>query len=392
MTLMDDRNSTQTDAIHAGDKHNPTSAISSPIFQSSASRFDDPDEISKAMDEIAHPDFYGRYASYNTKQCEATIAKLEKAEAAIVTGSGMAAISLALFSLLESGDHIVAQRVIYPTAYTLIKRFDKYRITATFINSTEPESFDKAINENTKLIYIESPANPVLALTDIAAIAEVARSHNILLIVDNTFATPHNQKPLSLGADIVVHSATKYLGGHSDLVAGVVIGRKALLDGFWKSHILFGAVLHPFEAWLLERGLKTFPIRMESHNNNALLIAEYLESHPAVENVYYPGLASNPQYNLAVKQMNGGFGGMVSFELNGGWEASRNLLKRVRIISNAVSLGGVHSLITHPASTVSSIQSEEEIAESGVSSGLIRLSVGLEDHNDLIQDLTQALA
>ncbi len=389
---MNDKNSNQTDAIHAGDEHNPTSAVSSPIFQSSASRFDDPDEISQAMADIAHPDFYGRYGSYNTKQCEATIAKLEKAEAAIVTGSGMAAISLALLTLLGSDDHIVAQRVIYPTTYTLIKSLDKYRITATFINSTEPESFDSAIKENTKLIYIESPANPVLALTDIAAIAEIARSHNILLIVDNTFATPHNQKPLSLGADIVVHSATKYLGGHSDLVAGAVIGSKALLERFWKSHILFGAVLHPFEAWLLERGLKTFPIRMESHNNNAMLIAEYLKSHPAVESVFYPGLVSNPQYKLAVKQMTGGFGGMVSFELNGGWEPSRNLLKRVRIISNAVSLGGVHSLITHPASTVSSIQSEEEIAESGVSSGLIRLSVGLEDHNDLIQDLMQALA
>ncbi len=392
MNPMDDKNSNQTDAIHAGDEHNPTSAVSSPIFQSSATRFDDPEEISRAMADIAHPDFYGRYASYNTKQCEATIAKLENAEAAIVTGSGMAAIYLVLFALLESDDHIVAQRVIYPTTYTLIKNLNRYRITATFINLTEPESFDNAIKENTKLIYIESPANPVLALTDIAAIADVARSHNILLIVDNTFATPHNQKPLSLGADIVVHSATKYLGGHSDLVAGAVNGSKALLERFWKKHILLGAVLHPFEAWLLERGLKTFPIRMESHNKNALEIAEYLESHPAVRRVFYPGLASNPQYKLAVKQMTGGFGGMVSFELNGGWEASRNLLRRVRIISNAVSLGGVHSLITHPASTVSSIQSEEEIAESGVSPGLIRLSVGLEDHNDLIQDLIQALA
>lgn len=388
---MNDKSDIRTDAIHAGDEYNPTTAVTSPIFQSSAARFLDLDEISKAMADIAHPDFYGRYASHNSKQCEATIAKLEGAEAALVTGSGMAAITLTLLTLLGFGDHIVAQRVIYPTSYTLLKRLKQYGIKVTFIQSQDPNAFERAIKENTKLIYIESPANPILTLIDIGAIASVARNRNLPLLVDNTFATPYNQKPFSMGADLVVHSATKYLGGHSDLVAGVVLGSKSAIEKLWRNHILFGAVLHPFEAWLLERGLKTFPVRMESHNRNALAVAVHLDSHSAIERVYYPGLPSHHQHDIALKQMTGGFGGMVSFEVKGGSESAKQLLERVRIISNAVSLGGVHSLITHPASTVSSIQSQQETAESGVSPGLVRLSVGLEDHNDLIQDLNQAL-
>ncbi len=391
MNEKGDKGASQTDAIHAGDSHNPTSAVSSPIFQSAASKFADSYDISGAMAEIAHPDFYGRYASHNTKQCEATIAKLEGAEAAIVTGSGMAAISLTLLSLLSSNDHIVVQRAIYPSTYILIRKLKQYGIEAKFVHSPNAAEFDTAIRDNTKLIYIESPANPLMSLVDISEIAGVARAKDLVLIVDNTFATPYNQNPVLMGADIVVQSGTKYLGGHSDLVAGAVVGSKSMIEKLWRNHILFGAVLHPFEAWLLERGLKTFPIRMDRHNHNALAVARFLEAHTAVERVYYPGLENHPQHDLAARQMTGGFGGMVSFELKGGEDASKKLLKGVKIISNAVSLGGVHSLITHPASTVSSIQSTEEIEASGVFPGLIRLSVGLEDSNDIIQDLNQSL-
>jgi len=382
----------QTKAIHAGDEDNPSTGIASPIYQAAAYRFNDPIEISDAMASIAHPEFYGRYGTPNTRQLESTIAQLEGAEAALATGSGMAAISLVLLSLLREGDHIVVQRNIYPTTYRLINsQLKNYGIKSSFIDPPAVENFAEAISTQTKLVYLESPANPTLALTDIKTVSELAKSKDLTTIVDNTFATPHNQKPLALGADIVVQSATKYLGGHSDIVAGVIASSKNLIERFWRNHILFGSVLHPFEAWLLERGLKTFPIRMEQHNRNGAAIAEFLEGHEKVERVFYPGLNSHPQNVLARRQMSGGFGGMICFEIRGGWQAAYDLVSRVEIISNAVSLGGVHSLITHPASTISTVQSEREIVESGVSPTLVRLSVGLEDKQDLIYDLSQAL-
>ena len=382
----------QTAAIHAGDEDNPSSGIASPIYQSAAYRFSDPAKISEAMASIAHPEFYGRYGTPNTRQLEATISQLEGAEAALATGSGMAAISLVLLSLLKVGDHIVAQRTIYPTTYRLISdQLKNYGIGAAFVDPPTAENFAKAISAQTKLVYLESPGNPTLTLTDIKTVSELAMSKGLTTVVDNTFATPHNQKPLALGADIVVQSATKYLGGHSDIVAGVIASNKDLIERFWRNHILFGSVLHPFEAWLLERGLKTFPIRMEQHNQNAAAVADFLEGHEKVERVFYPGLDSHPQNELARRQMSGGFGGMICFEIRGGWKSAYDLVSRVEIISNAVSLGGVHSLITHPASTISKVQSEREIAESGVSPSLVRLSVGLEDKQDLIDDLSHAL-
>ncbi len=238
---------------------------------------------------------------------------------------------------------------------------------------------------------MESPANPVMSLTDLTAVADIARAKGIITVADNTFASPFNQRPLSLGVDFVLHSATKYLGGHSDLVAGVVAGSQERIDKLWHEHVMFGGVLHPFDAWLLERGLKTFGLRMARHNENGMAVARFLAGHPAVSEVYYPGLPEHPQYELARRQMIGGFGGMVCFDLRGGREAGYQLLKRLKLITLAVSLGGVHSLITHPASTISAVQSDEEIAASGVRPGLVRFSVGLEDAADLIADLEQAL-
>lgn len=380
--------------IHGGDERNPSAAVSSPIYQSATFRFDDPADIAEAMVAQAHPQFYGRYATPNTQQVEATVARLEGGEAALATASGMAAVSLILLTFLKAGDHLVAQNTLYPSAHKMMgHKLASFGIEATFVNQTDIDAFAAAIRPNTRLIYVETPANPTITLTDLAAVAEIARTHNLLTVADNTFATPYNQRPLELGIDLVLHSATKYLAGHSDVVAGVIAGRESHIAELWPNHVMLGAVLHPFEAWLLERGLKTFDMRMERHNRNAQAVAEFLAQHPAVREVYYPGLPSHRQHNLARRQMPGGYSGMVCFDLRGGRAAGYDLLKRLKLITLAVSLGGVHSLITHPASTVSmSFASDEDLAASGVQPGLVRLSVGLEAAADLIADLEQALA
>jgi methionine-gamma-lyase len=382
-----------TRLIHGGDEFNPTTAVSSPIYQSATFSFDDPADIAAAMVAEAHPLFYGRYATPNTQQVAATVAALEGTEAALPVASGMAAASLVLLGLLQSGDHVVAQKTLYPTTAKLIThKLPTLGIESTLVEQTDLDAFAAAIRPTTRLIYVESPANPTLALTDLAAVSDLARSHDLLVVVDNTFATPYNQRPLALGADVVLHSATKYLAGHSDVVAGVVATRDELAGRLWHEHVMFGAVLHPMEAWLLERGLKTFGLRMAGHNQNAQAVAEFLQTHPAVRQVYYPGLPDFPQHDLARRQMPGGFGGMLSFDLRDGRAAGYALLQKVRLIRLAVSLGGVHSLITHPASTISTVQSDAEMTAAGVQPGLVRLSVGLEDVADIIADLEQALA
>lgn len=381
----------QTDAIHAGDEYNLSTGVVSPIYQSATFAFDDPADIAQAMTAEGHPLFYGRYATPNTKQVEAVMARLERGEGALALASGMAAVSLALLTFLQAGDHLIAQRTLYPTTTTFITRqLPALGIEATLVDQEDIEAFAAAARPNTKLIYVESPANPTLALTDLAAVAQLAQAHNLTVVVDNTFATPFNQRPLELGCHIVLHSATKYLAGHSDVVAGIVVSDQERISQMWRRHILLGAVLHPQEAWLLQRGLKTFGLRMAAHNANGLAAARFLERHKAVRQVYYPGLPSHSQYELAGRQMSG-FSGMVCFDLKGGREAGYRLLSRLKLLKQAVSLGGVHSLITHPASTISAIQSDAKIAASGVQPGLVRLSVGLEDIEDILADLEQAL-
>ena len=383
----------RTRLIHDGDLHNPSAGVASPIYQSATFRFDDPDEIAAAMVAEAHPQFYGRYATPNTKQVEATVARLEGGAAALAVASGMAAVSLVLLSFLQKGDHVVAQKTHYPTTTKLIQRkLPALGVEHSIVDQTDPAAFAAAVRPNTRLIVVESPANPTLSLTDFDAVAAIAREQGALTVADNTFATPYNQRPLAHGIDLVLHSATKYLGGHSDVVAGVIVAAEEEHRAqLWEHHVMLGAVLHPMEAWLLQRGLQTFDLRLPVHNDNALAVARFLEEHPAVSEVYYPGLSSHPQHELAGRQMAGGYGGMVCFDLKGGRAAGYGLLQRLEVITLAVSLGGAHSLITHPASTVSAVQSEEEIAASGVRPGLVRLSVGLEDAADLVADLEQAL-
>lgn len=382
----------QTQLIHAGDGANPSTAVSSPIYQSATFRFASAEEIAAAMVSEAHPQFYGRFATPNTQQVEATVAALEGGEAALAVASGMAAVSQVLLTFLQAGDHLVTQKTLYPTTYRLMNEFlPRLGISATFVDQTEVDAFAAAIRPNTKLIYTETPANPTLSLTDLTAVADLARAHNLLTVTDNTFATPYNQRPLSLGIDVVLHSATKYLAGHSDVVAGVIVSDRQRISRLWHDFVLLGGVLHPMEAWLLERGLKSFALRMKQHNENATAVAHFLQTHPAVRAVYYPGLPTHPQYDLAQRQMPGGGSGMVCFDLHGGRQAGYKLLQKVKLIRLAVSLGGVHSLITHPASTISAMQSDAQIAASGVMPGLVRLSVGLEDATDIIADLAQGL-
>jgi methionine-gamma-lyase len=395
-----------TTAIHAGDPANPTSAVVCPVFQTATYAFDSPDVMAENNIIDQNHQLYGRYGSPNVRQVELTVAALEGGEAASVVASGMAAVSLVYFTFLRPGDHVIAQNVHYPTAINLLKRFQEMGVELTFVDNTDADAFKRAMRPDTRLIYVETPANPVLTLTDLSAVAELAETENrrrggptarqVLTCIDNTFASPYNQKPLSFGIDMVLHSATKYLAGHSDVVAGVVVASKAHQQLMWATHKMLGAQLHPQEAWLLERGMKTFDMRMARHNSNAMAIAKYLESHPAVAQVFYPGLPSHPQHALAKRQMNWqkneGYGGMVCFDLKGGRDAGYSLLQRIRLVKLAVSLGGVHSLITHPASTIVSILGDAAaIARAGVKPGLVRFSVGCEDVNDLIADLKQAL-
>lgn len=391
---MEEQNSDNihTTLVHAADAQNPSTGVASPIYQSATFGFDTPGQIAEAMAAQAHPQFYGRYATPNTKQVEVTLARLEQAEAALAVGSGMAAVSLVLLTFLRHGDHVVAQRTLYPTTTKLIgTKLPMLGVETTLVDQEDLAQFEAAIRPNTRLIYVESPANPTLTLTDLQAVANLAKAHELISVADNTFATPYNQRPITLGFDIVLHSATKYLGGHSDVVAGIVASDDSRIEELWQNHVMLGAVLHPFEAWLLQRGLRTFAMRMARHNQNAMDVSRFLDRHPAVREIYYPGLASHSQHDLARKQMPGGFGGMVCFDLVGGREAGYRLLQRVKLIRLAVSLGGVHSLITHPASTISIVQNEAEIAASGVQPGLVRLSVGVEDSEDIISDLQQAL-
>ncbi|MCS7055248.1 MAG: aminotransferase class I/II-fold pyridoxal phosphate-dependent enzyme [Thermoflexales bacterium] len=383
----------QTRVIQGARPFNDTAAVMPPIYQTATYQLPSPEIGAAIAAEVAPTQFYTRYGSPNNKQVEALLATLEGSEAALVLGSGMAAVSTALLSNLKAGDHVVAQRTHYTATLSLLSDvLPRFGIEVTQVDQRDTEAFARAMRPNTKIVYTETPTNPTMDLTDLRATAEIAHARGALAITDNTFASAYNQRPLELGYDLVVHSATKYLNGHSDVTAGVICGSRALIEKAWEHLRVNGPLLHPFEAWLLRRGLLTYGLRMARHNANALAVARFLESHPAVSKVYYPGLESHPQHALAKRQMPGGFGGMVAFELKGGYEAAYRAIGRTKLCILAVSLGGVETLITHPASMVHSQQTDEQRAQAGIVPGLIRLSVGCEDADDIIADLAQALA
>jgi methionine-gamma-lyase len=346
------------------------------------------DEFSR----VERPDrFYRRYANPTQTRLERMMAALEGAEAALATGSGIGAVSAVFLTLLGNGDHVIGQKSMYGGSLSLLQDLaPRLGVDVTLVDQTDPEAFARALTPTTRLIMTESPSNPLLQLTDLAAVATLARDHGILTMTDNTVATPVNQRPLDLGIDLVVHSLTKAASGHSDVLAGVIVGRRELIERVWRTHIVLGSVLSPFDSWLALRGLRTLGLRVERHNRNALAVSRFLDGHPAVATVHYPGLASHPQHDLAQRQMRGG-GGLLSFEVRGGAEATERLLDTLRLASRAPSLGGHRALAVRPAAMWTHELTPEQLAKAGVAPGLIRFAVGLEDDGDLIADLRRAL-
>ncbi|MGH8638066.1 MAG: trans-sulfuration enzyme family protein [Burkholderiales bacterium] len=378
--------------VHADADIDPDSSIAPPIYPSVTYRADSADEFRAMATEARHPRFYARYGSPTHARVEKLVSELEGAEAALVFASGMAAISSAVLSQLEAGDHVVAQRSHYMGTTQLVGSvLARFGVESTIVEQTDTGAFESALRPETRLVLLESPSNPLLQLTDLAAVAAIARRRGIPTLADNTFATPINQRPLALGVDLVVHSATKFLGGHHDLLAGVVAGSRAAVERAWEMSIVLGGNLGAFEAWLLLRGLRTLGIRVERQNASAQAVAEFLERHPAVASVHYPGLPSHPQHALARSQMRG-YGGVLSVVLREGAAAAQRFMQHTKLFAQAVSLGGIESLAMHAATTWSGTLGEEQMRASGVDPGLVRLSVGLEDASDLIADLDQALS
>lgn len=383
-----------TRAIHSGTDSNKYGALATPIYQTSTFVFDSAEQGGRrfALEEDGY--IYSRLGNPTTAVIEKNLADLEGAEAAVATSSGMGAISSVFWSQLKAGDHVVAAQTLYGCTFALLNHgLSKFGVEVDFVDTRDIENIRKAMKPNTKIVYVETPANPNMYITDLEEAAKVAHTvEGCLLVVDNTYCTPFIQRPISLGADVVVHSATKYLNGHGDVIAGFAVGKQSIIDEVRLVGIkdCTGSVLGPFEAYLLGRGMKTLAVRMKQHCANALEVAKFLEAHPAVESIAYPGLESFPQYELAKKQMRLP-GAMISFEVKGGKEAGIKLMNAVKLCTLAVSLGDCETLIQHPASMTHSPYTPEERAASGIAEGLVRLSVGLEDAQDIIDDLKAAL-
>ena len=352
----------------------------SPLYMGTAYAFED-------IDVKRYPRYFN---TPNQVALAKKIAALEHTEAALIFGSGMAAISTSLLAFLKAGDHIVVQKIIYGGTYNLIvEEFEKFGISYSFTDGFKAEDFEAKIQENTKVIYIETPSNPLLNITDLKAVADLSKKHGLISMIDNTFASPVNQNPVDFGIDVVIHSATKYMGGHSDICAGAVASTEANIKKIFSLAKNFGGSLSDYTVWLLERSIKTMGIRVRAQNANAQHMAEYLYGHKDISAVYYPGLPSHPDHNIAKKQMKG-FGGMLSFELNADFNASK-FQKSLKLIKPAMSLAGVESTVLSPTLTSHSLLSAEERKRQGIADGLIRFSVGIEETEDLIADLEQAL-
>ena len=372
-----------TICIHAGQEPDPgTGAIITPIFQTST-------YVQAALGE--HKGYeYARTQNPTRAALEANLAAIERGKAGFAFASGMAAIG-AVATLLQSGDHVIVTDNTYGGTFRLFdKVLRRYQLEFSYVDTSQPELIEQALRPNTRLLFVETPTNPVMRLTDLAHAAEIARRANVRMVVDNTFASPYVQRPLELGADMVVHSTTKYLNGHSDSIGGIVVATRDD-DIEWLGFVqnAEGAILSPMDSWLVLRGTKTLAVRMAQHNKNGQVIAEFLAAHPKVQRVLYPGLPTHPQHELAKRQMNG-FGGMLSFDV-GTFEGARRVLNRVRLMALAESLGGVETLISHPASMTHASVPAERRQAMGLTDSLVRISVGIEDADDLIADLTQAL-
>jgi methionine-gamma-lyase len=383
---------TETKCVHSGITNYQYGAVVPPIYQTSTFKFESVEQGASLFEGKEEGYIYTRMANPTIKALENSIAELEEGHKALGCASGMAALHTTFASLLSNGDHIICSKSVYGPTVTLLNTvMKKYGIESSFVDTTDINNVLNAIKPNTKVIHIESPGNPTLAISDIRSISKAAHERKIKVDVDNTFMSPVLQKPLLLGADVVVHSLTKFLNGHADVVGGIIVVKdEEAYQHFRKVLNQIGGVIDPFNSFLVHRGIKTLALRMKKHCENAQKIAEYLENHPAIKTVSYPGLKSHPQYEVGLKQHYGP-GGMITFELEGGLEAGKILMNSVKVCQLAVSLGGVESLIQHPASMTHFSMGKEARMEAGISDGLVRLSVGIENVNDLIEDLDQAL-
>lgn len=385
-----------TSAIHCGSIKDQFGALAMPIYQTATFTFRDCAQGGERFSGQEGGYIYTRLGNPTVKALEDKIAVLEGGQAALAASSGMGAISASLWTIADSGTHIVADCTLYGCTYALLSHgLSKYGVEVSFIDTTDLNQLKAALKSNTVAVYLETPANPTLKIIDLEAVAAIAHRHNpdLKVICDNTFATPCLQKPLEHGCDLVVHSATKYINGHGDVIAGLAVGSEELISNIKMLGIkdMTGSVLSPNDAYLTARGLKTLELRMARHCENARCLAEYLSNHPKVEKMYYPGLPSHPGHETAKKQMKG-FGGMVAFEVKGGKEAGIKLLDGLEMCALAVSLGDAETLVEHPASMTHSTYSPEALAAANIPEGLVRLSAGLENHQDIIDDFDKSFS
>ncbi|QQV03097.1 MULTISPECIES: O-succinylhomoserine sulfhydrylase [Chryseobacterium] len=381
----------ETFAIRTQTERTQFDEHSTPLYLTSSFIFQDAEDMRASFAEEKPKNLYSRFSNPNVTEFTDKIAKMEGAEAGYAFATGMAAIYSTFATLLNAGDHIVSCQSVFGSTHTLFtKYFPKWNIETTYFKAEDAENVEKYIQPNTKILYLETPTNPAIEVLDLEFFGQIAKKHNLIFIVDNCFATPYLQQPIKYGADIVVHSATKLIDGQGRVLGGVAVGREDLIREIYLFARNTGPAMSPFNAWVLSKSLETLAIRVEKHCENALKVAEFLESHPNVELVKYPFLKSHPSYEIAKKQMKLG-GNIVAFEIKGGIEGGRNFLDKIKMCSLSANLGDTRTIVTHPASTTHSKLSDEERNEVGITAGLVRCSVGLENVDDIIADLKQAL-
>jgi len=381
----------ETAVLHGDQVSAADASVVPPIHYTATFSADSAEDFAEMANTPRHPRFYTRYGNPVHKRVEAILAELEGTETAMLMASGMGAISTTVLALVARGDHVIAQKRHYMSTSKLFEEvLPRFGVETTLVDQTDTAALEAAIRPNTRLIMVETPVNPTLSLTDLSAVGKIARAHGITTIADNTFASSLNQKPARHGIDIIVHSATKYFGGHHDITAGAVCCSKEMAQKIWSMHTTLGSVLSPMDAWLLLRGLRTLTLRMERINANALGLAQWLEAQPQVERVHYPGLKSHPQHELACRQMSG-FGAVIAFSIKGDFAATSRFVSSLRLATHAVSLGGVETLVVHTAAMWAGTMTESQMESAGIEPNFVRMSVGVEHIEDLKADLGNAL-
>ncbi len=381
----------ETKAIRTQTERSKFLEHSSPIYLTSSFVFEDAEDMRASFAEEKDRNIYSRYSNPNSSEFIEKVCQMEGAEDGFAFASGMSAVFSTFAALLSSGDHVVSCRSIFGSTHSLFTQFfPRWNIGHSYFNIDEPETIEALIQPNTRMIFAESPTNPGVDILDLGALGKLARKHNVLLVIDNCFATPYLQQPLKFGADLVIHSGTKLMDGQGRVLAGITVGSRELVDKIYRFSRITGPALSPFNAWILSRSLETLAVRVDRHCENALKLAEFLESQPEINWVKYPFLPSHPKHELAKKQMKAG-GCVVAFEVKGGLEAGRKFFDNIRLLSLSANLGDTRSIVTHPASTTHSKLAPEERAESGITDGMVRVSVGLEHIDDIIADIRQAL-